>query len=282
LAGCDTVGVLGVNVSAINIDECIETIDVWIRTRSRQYVCVTGVHGLIECRSDAELRGIHNSAGLVTADGMPLVWMSHWLGHPRTQRVYGPDLMRKISALSPQRGYRHYYYGGGCGIADLLRRSAEKVAPGIQVVGTHTPPFRALTADEDEAVIAKINAAKPDIVWVGLSTPKQERWMASHRSRLEAPVLIGVGAAFDFLAGVKPQAPAWMQRNGLEWLFRLGTEPRRLGRRYITIIPKFMALAVLELGHAWLKNDHHGATSNSRLDCGNTHEPLRKRQNDSG
>jgi N-acetylglucosaminyldiphosphoundecaprenol N-acetyl-beta-D-mannosaminyltransferase len=202
---------------------------------------------VIESQSDAVLRAIHNSAGLVTPDGMPLVWMARRLGYERTSRVYGPDLMRTLSALSPVRGYRHFYYGGGNGVAERLRQALMRAAPGLEVVGTITPPFRALTAEEDAAIVDEINAARPDIVWVGLSTPKQERWMAAHVGRLDAPALIGVGAAFDFLAGDKKQAPVWMQRNGLEWLFRFASEPRRLWRRYLSIVPRFVVLAGAQL-----------------------------------
>lgn len=235
--------ILGVNVSAVNMASCIDTIDGWIRSRNGSYVCITGVHGVIESQTDDNLRSIHNAAGLVTPDGMPLVWMARWLGHKHVSRVYGPDLMARLSELSPSRGYRHFYYGGAEGLADKLKHAVQRDYPGIEIVGTITPPFRALTPEEDAAVVAEINAARPDIVWVGLSTPKQERWMADHVGKLEAPVLIGVGAAFDFLAGTKRQAPAWMQRNGLEWFFRLVTEPRRLWRRYLSIVPRFIALA---------------------------------------
>lgn len=244
--------VLGVNVSAIDMDDCVSTIDEWITTRRPHYVCITGVHGVIESQSDEELRRIHNAAGMVTPDGMPLVWMSRWLGHKRTSRVYGPALMSKVSALSPGKGHRHFYFGGGDGVAERLKQALVGANPGLDVVGTITPPFRALTPAEDEAIVAEINAARPDIVWVGLSTPKQERWMAAHIGRLEAPVLIGVGAAFDFLSGGKKQAPAWMQRNGLEWLFRLASEPTRLWRRYLTIVPKFIVLAGLQLAQSRL------------------------------
>jgi len=245
--------ILGVNVSAIDMQDCVDTIGGWIDSRSQHYVCITGVHGVIESQSDASLRAIHNAAGLVTPDGMPLVWMARWLGHPRTRRVYGPDLMRTLSRLSPSRGYRHFYYGGGNGVAERLKQALTQASPGLNVVGTIEPPFRPLTPAEDTAVVDAINAARPDIVWVGLSTPKQERWMASHIGRLEAPVLIGVGAAFDFLAGEKKQAPAWMQRNGLEWLFRLATEPRRLWRRYLSIVPKFIVLAGAQLVRSRLR-----------------------------
>ncbi len=239
--------VLGVRVSAITISDAMSVIERWIAERSRNYVCVTGAHGVISSRTDAELRDIHNRAGLVTPDGMPVVWMSRALGFKRTERVYGPDLMAALSVISEKKGYRQFYYGGAPGVADRLASRLSARLPNLQVAGTFTPPFRKLMPDEDENIVRLINDARPDIVWVGLSTPKQEYWMADHVGRIEAPVMIGVGAAFDFLAGLKPQAPRWMQRRGLEWVYRLLTEPKRLGPRYASIVPRFMALAALQL-----------------------------------
>jgi N-acetylglucosaminyldiphosphoundecaprenol N-acetyl-beta-D-mannosaminyltransferase len=239
--------VLGVNVSAITMDDAITTLERWISEGRREYVCVTGVHGVMECRRDPLLRKIHNEAGMVTPDGVPLVHFLRLIGKKRTQRVYGPDLMRKMTAVSGQRGYRQFYYGGGAGVAEKLKETLVGAVPGLQVVGTFCPPFRKMTPEEDRAVVDAINAARPHIVWVGLSTPKQERWMAEHLGRIDAPVMVGVGAAFDFLAGTKCQAPEWMQRHALEWLFRLSSEPRRLWRRYAYIVPGFAFLAVGEL-----------------------------------
>jgi N-acetylglucosaminyldiphosphoundecaprenol N-acetyl-beta-D-mannosaminyltransferase len=226
--------ILGVCVSAINMEDAVALIEHWIATRSPTFVCIAGVDGIIESLEHPRLRKIRDGAGLVTPDGM-----SRWLGFDRTRRVYGPDLMRTLSARSVSGGYRHFYYGGDHGVADRLKQTLIRSYPGLQVVGTLTPPFRPLSPEEDDAVIAQINAAKPDIVWVGLSTPKQEFWMAAHVGRLDAPVLIGVGAAFDFLSGIKKRAPRWMRRSGLAWLFRLLQEPRRLWRRNFTIVPQF-------------------------------------------
>jgi N-acetylglucosaminyldiphosphoundecaprenol N-acetyl-beta-D-mannosaminyltransferase len=237
------VEIAGLRVSAIAMPDALAAIEGWIARRDRHFVCVTGVHGVIESRSDPELRAIHDRAGLVTPDGMPLVWMARRLGHPATRRVYGPDLMRILTELSARRGYRQYYFGGGPGLAERLRDTLLARFPNLRVAGLQSPPFGAVPAEEDEAMVAAINAAEPDIVWVGLSTPKQEYWMDRHRARIDAPVLIGVGAAFDFLAGTKRQAPRWMQRSGLEWLFRLAAEPRRLWRRYGLIVPRFLVLA---------------------------------------
>jgi N-acetylglucosaminyldiphosphoundecaprenol N-acetyl-beta-D-mannosaminyltransferase len=234
------VNVLGVGISSINMDAAVETIDGWIARRDRQYVTVTGVHGVMECQADERLRLIHNSAGMVTPDGMPMVWIGRWRGCRHMQRVYGPDLMAAVCARSPERGYRHFLYGGAEGVPEHLGQQLRKRYPGLTVVGTHSPPFHTLTAQEDAAETALINKAKPDIVWVGLSTPKQERWMAAHRDRLSAPVLIGVGAAFDIHAGLKPEAPIWLKHSGFQWLFRLALEPRRLWRRYLLNNPAFL------------------------------------------
>ena len=243
----DRVDIFGVGVSPINLDDAIATIERWISRGSRSYVCITSVHGVMESRRDQRLRRIHNDAGMVTPDGMPLVWLLRLLGKRNVDRVYGPDLMRKMTAVSSLRGYRQFYYGGAEGVADKLKQALLNAHPNLEVAGTLCPPFRALTPDEDQADIDAINMARPDIIWVGLSTPKQEFWMANHLGRIEAPVIVGVGAAFDFLAGAKRQAPLWMQRNGLEWLFRLCSEPRRLWRRYAYIVPGFTILAVGEL-----------------------------------
>lgn len=238
--------VLGVHVSPLTMNDALAVIHELIVQRRHGYVCVTGVHGVMECRRDPNLRAIHNAASMVTADGMPLVWFVRLSGWQRAERVYGPDLMRAIMAGSVNHGYRHFFYGGAEGVADRLRDRLIELHPGLQVMGTLCPPFRPLTNKEDDAAVDAINAAYPDIVWVGLSTPKQERWMANHFGRIKAPVMIGVGAAFDFLAGTKPQAPIWMQRRGLEWLFRLASEPGRLWRRYGYIVPGFLLLATWE------------------------------------
>jgi N-acetylglucosaminyldiphosphoundecaprenol N-acetyl-beta-D-mannosaminyltransferase len=246
-AAPDRAFILGVGVTATTLDRAASIIERWIERRTQNYVCVTGAHGIIESRRDSQLRQIHNDAGMVTPDGMPLVFMARRLGFKPVSRVYGPDLMRRLTEVSALKGYRQFYYGGGPGLADHLAATLQARYPLLPVAGTLTPPFRALTPDEDDAVVARINAAEPDIVWVGLSTPKQEFWMASHVGRLNAPVLVGVGAAFDFLAGTKSQAPVWMQRSGLEWAYRLAHEPRRLWKRYLQIVPLFSILALAQI-----------------------------------
>jgi N-acetylglucosaminyldiphosphoundecaprenol N-acetyl-beta-D-mannosaminyltransferase len=201
----------------------------------------------MESQADPALRDIHNRAGLVTPDGMPLVWVSWLRGHRHVERVYGPDLMLACCAASVARGYRHFFYGGAPGVPERLAARLQQRFPGLLVAGTWSPPFGEMTEAERGAVVERINVAGADIVWVGLSTPKQERWMAEHVRQLRADVLIGVGAAFDFHTGVKRQAPRWMRRSGLEWLFRLGTEPRRLWRRYLRNNPRFLWCILLQL-----------------------------------
>lgn len=238
--------ILGVGVSAINMEVALRTLADWITQREAHYVCVTTVHGIMESQRDEQLRRIHNAAGLVTPDGMPLVWLSRQLGFRHVDRVYGPDLLLAVCEYGVPQGYRHFFYGGAPTVADTLATRLQSRFPGLQLAGVYSPPFRPLTSAEDEEVVERINAAHPDIVWVGISTPKQERWMADHVKRLNAPALIGVGAAFDFHAGLKKQAPRWMQRNGLEWLFRLLTEPRRLWRRYLINNPQFVWRVLLQ------------------------------------
>jgi N-acetylglucosaminyldiphosphoundecaprenol N-acetyl-beta-D-mannosaminyltransferase len=240
----ERVNILGVRVSAINMAQALSIIDGWIARRQQHYVCVSGVHGVMESQRDEDLRRIHNDAGLVTPDGMPLVWLSRLHGHAHVERVYGPDLMLALSEHSLAKGYKHFFYGGGEGVHERLTSNLRHRFSGLRVVGGYCPPFRPLSSAEDEQIVETINEADPDIVWVGLSTPKQERWMVEHVGRLTAPVMIGVGAAFDFHAGLKKQAPRWMQRSGLEWLFRLVTEPRRLWRRYLVNNPLFVLLVL--------------------------------------
>lgn len=235
------VDVLGVRVSAINLDGAVAEITRWHEAGEQHYVCVTGVHGVMECQRDEELRAIHNASGLTTPDGMPMVWAGWYAGARWMDRVYGPDLMLLLCEEAATRGWRSYFYGGKEGVADLLADRLRSRFPDLKVAGTYTPPFRPLTAAEDDEVVDRINGSGADLVWVGLSTPKQERWMAAHVGRLDACALLGVGAAFDFHAGLVRQAPAWTQRAGLEWLFRLTQEPQRLWKRYLANNPRFVA-----------------------------------------
>lgn len=254
----DRFKVLGVPVSIVDMGAALAVIDGWIAAGGQEFVCLRDVHGVMACQDDPELLEIHRRAGMVAPDGMPLVWLGRLRGHGAIGRVCGPDLLPALCRHSLARGYRHFFYGGGPGVAENLAERLRARFPGLEVAGTHTPPFRSLSAAEDAAVIGKIDESRADIVWVGLGTPKQERWMAAHLGRLEAPVMLGVGAAFDFHAGTVQRAPAWMQRSGLEWLFRLVSEPRRLWRRYLVLAPRFVVLVVLEMVGLRCRNERDG------------------------
>ena len=244
--------VLGVHVSAICMDDAIATISEWIARKEPNYVCVRDVNGVMESDRDGTLKAINNQAGMVTPDGMPLVWLAHAKGQKHVRRVYGPDLMLEVFKESESRQWTHYLYGGRPGIGAVLETKLNERFPNARIVGICDPPrtesgvFRDLTSAEETQLLGDINAAAPDIVWVGIGTPRQERWMARYRGQLDAPVLIGVGAAFDFHSGVVRQAPRWMQRSGLEWVFRLLSEPRRLWRRYLRNNPEFIFKIALQ------------------------------------
>jgi N-acetylglucosaminyldiphosphoundecaprenol N-acetyl-beta-D-mannosaminyltransferase len=228
----ETFDVLGVSVGAVQVPDVVRRFRAWIAARDRcRYIAVTGMHGIVQAQTDRRFKHVLDEAELVVPDGMPLVWLGRSAGHHLPRRVYGPELMETF--LRDTRGrYRHFFYGGGSGVPERLA-SMLYTRHGVHVVGTLSPPFRPLTPEEDEDVIRRINRSGADVLWVGLSTPKQEYWMHEHASRLEVPVTVGVGAAFDFLSGTKRSAPAWMQERGLEWLFRLVNEPTRLWRRYL-------------------------------------------------
>jgi len=210
------------------------------------YICVTGVHGIIEAQSDPQFRAILNDSFLTTPDGMPTVWLGRLHGFDTMTRVYGPDYMLALCERSVEKGYRHFLYGGKSGVAEELRDELVRKYPGLQIVGTYTPPFRPLTADEEESLRRQIEESKADVLWCGLSTPKQERFMAAYRGRLPVKLMVGVGAAFDLLSGNLSEAPAWMKRNGLQWLYRLIKEPKRLWRRYLLNNPRFVWLVFLQ------------------------------------
>lgn len=235
------VNVLGVGVSAINMDLALARVREALEKNEKGYVCVTGVHGVSEAQTDAGFRRTLNQAFLCTPDGMPLVWVGRWQGQKQMDRVYGPDLMLAIMELSEKTGWRHFFYGGANGTAVALREKLEKRFPKLQVAGTYEPPFRPLNAGEQAHLSEMLQASRPDIMWIGLSTPKQERFMAEYLPKLNVTLMFGVGAAFDFHAGKVRQAPRWMQRSGLEWLFRLCCEPRRLWKRYFKNNPLFVA-----------------------------------------
>ena len=233
------VNVLGVGISVLNLPSALEAIAGAIQMRRKGYICVTGVHGVMEAQGDESFRRILNAAFLCTPDGMPMVWMGRLRGHAAMRRVYGPDLMLEVCAWSETSGCRHFFYGGAPGIAEELRDRLTKRFPRLQVAGCYTPPFRPLNAAEEVQLEEAVRAARPDILWVGLSTPKQEQFMAAFLPKLEVTLMVGVGAAFDFHAGRVSQAPRWMQQSGLEWFDRLCQEPRRLAKRYLKNNPRF-------------------------------------------
>lgn len=227
------VNILGVGVNALDLDRAAATLDTWREEQRRDYVCVVSVHGLVVSQRDAVIRGALNRCGMATQDGMPLVWWSRLAGLRDARRVCGSDLLDHVCSHGVPRGYRHYFYGGSPKVVRQLAERLQQRHPGLVVAGYHSPPFRTLTEEEDAAEVDAINATQPDFVWVGLGMPKQEKWMVAHLGKVQATALIGIGAAFDFHAGAKRRAPGWMQRSGLEWLFRLMSEPRRLAHRYL-------------------------------------------------
>ena len=232
--------VLGVALHAMNLPIATEAALEALRERRKGYVCVTGVHGVSEAQNDPAFRAILNGAFLNTTDGMPLVWLGRHAQGRWVDRVYGPDLMLEIFRATQHTAYRHFFYGGAPGVAEELKTRLEARFPGVTICGTYCPPFRPLDATEEADLQRIVREARPDMIWVGLSTPKQERFMAEYLPKLETTLMFGVGAAFDFHAGRVSQAPRWMQRSGLEWFYRLCSEPRRLGRRYLVNNPLFL------------------------------------------
>lgn len=240
------VNVLGVRISAVNLETATRLIQTSIERGEKHYVCVRDAHGVIRCQDDPVLRSIHNRAFLVTPDGMPLVWALKHAGHAQCGRVYGPDLMLSLFDEGRSAGLRHYLFGATAHTLEKLQARLLKRFPNAEVVGSYAPPFRELSQQEDTDVADMINRSGADIVWVGLGSPKQEVWMARMRDRLNAPMLIGVGAAFDFHAGLVRQAPRMIQRSGFEWAFRLLCEPRRLWSRYARVVPAFISLSAVQ------------------------------------
>ncbi|MDQ6632183.1 MAG: WecB/TagA/CpsF family glycosyltransferase [Verrucomicrobiota bacterium] len=236
----ERVNVLGVGVSAINLDLAKEAFAEAIAEKKKGYVCVRDIHGIMQSQKDAPLRAIHNQAFLCTPDGMPLVWLGKLNGFKKMNRVYGPDLMLEIFGISAAQGFRHFFYGGANGAAQELKNKMEKRFPALQIVGIFEPPFRPLNTEEEKSLQQMVAETKPDIMWIGLSTHKQEKFMAEFLPKLETTLMVGVGAAFDFHSGRIKQAPRWIQRSGFEWFYRVCSEPRRLGRRYLKNVPLFM------------------------------------------
>ncbi len=235
------VDVLGIPIHLIDYTDALDWIDSAVENDERRYVCVCNVHAVMAAREDPELRSALLRSDLNVPDGQPLVWAMNLLGHALNDRVYGPELMARSCARAAVSGQRLYLYGGrNQGALVQLALNLRQRYPGLKIIGGYSPPHRPLTDEERTAVIAEINGSEPDVVWVGIGVPKQEKWMAEMRADLEAPVLLGVGAAFDFHAGLVPQAPPMLQDSGLEWAYRLAHEPRRLWRRYLRYNPRFV------------------------------------------
>jgi N-acetylglucosaminyldiphosphoundecaprenol N-acetyl-beta-D-mannosaminyltransferase len=232
--------ILGVQTDAQRFDEAVEKLISWASDSKGRYVSTCPVYTLMMCREKPEVMQAVNGADMVTADGMPIVWVQRRRGNTQAERVYGPDVMEALLARTANTSIKHYFWGGLPGVADTLVQRMQAQHPALKVAGIYSPPISPVGDTPDPAVVKRLNESGADVIWVGLGSPKQDLWMRLYRPVLNAPLLIGVGAAFDMLAGVKSQAPKWMQRSGLEWLFRLAQEPRRLGRRYLVYNPLFV------------------------------------------
>jgi N-acetylglucosaminyldiphosphoundecaprenol N-acetyl-beta-D-mannosaminyltransferase len=243
----DQVNVLGVGVHAVDMERTALLFEAQIRSGDKGYVCLTGVHGVMEAQRDPTLKSILAHALLVAPDGMPTVWMGHLQGFPAMQRVFGPDLMVDIMGRAEFRNCIHFLCGGEPGVAEKLRREMLRRFPWVQIAGTYSPPFRPLTAMEERELEGRMRSLRPDIIWVGLSTPKQERFMARYLPVLDTKLMIGVGAAFLFHTGAIEDSPKWVKRAGLQWLHRLVQEPSRLWKRYLLNNPRFVFYVLLQL-----------------------------------
>ncbi len=233
--------ILGVQIDALTMELAISTIEGWIERGEEHYVCICNVHSVMSAQRDPAYMSVLKNAGLRTPDGMPLVWLSRRAGQKYVERVCGPDLLPALAARSQDTGHRHYFYGGAPGVAQDLADNLATRFPNIQVAGSQTPDWQPVGVIESHEVIDRINATRPDIIWVGLGSPKQEIWAANHLETTNASVIIAVGAAFDFHTGRIRRAPGWMQRNGLEWAYRFAQEPRRLWKRYVLLNTSFVA-----------------------------------------
>ncbi len=233
--------VLGIPMAMTDYSGAMDVMDEMVEHRERGWICAAAVHSVMVAQDDALMRKALTDAVITVPDGMPIVWAANMLGEDLPNRVYGPELMRRYCERSVQRGHRVWLYGGrDQGALVQLALTLRKKHPGIQIVGGYSPPFRPLTEEEDETIAKQINEARPDVLWVGIGVPKQEKWMVHMRERLDVPVMCAVGAAFDFHAGRVSQAPGWMQERGLEWTYRIAQEPRRLLPRYLYTNPRFM------------------------------------------
>jgi len=238
--------IIGSRVDPINYSQAVEQVFSWAQQRESRYVCAANVHMLMEAYDSPEFKNVVNGADMITPDGMPLVWMLRRLGYPRQERVYGPDLMLKVIEAAATQEISVGFFGGSVETLAQLTASFKLKYPNLKIAYSHSPFFRPLTGAEDESTVRAINVSGVQILFIGLGCPKQECWMAAHRDKIQA-VMLGVGAAFDFHAGNRRQAPFWMQRSGLEWLFRFSQEPTRLWRRYLYHNPRYVILAIMQL-----------------------------------
>lgn len=243
----ERINILGVGISVLTMETALQKIEAFVDRGDRGYICVTGAQGIIEAQKDKDYRNILNSAFLNTPDGMPTVWLGKYHGFRNMGRVYGPRLMLALCGNSVSKGYRHFLYGGRPGVVGKLKAELLLKYPGLQIVGTYTPPFRPLTLEEEADLLSRIQDSRPHVLWCGLGTPKQERFIAQYRDRLPVQLMIGVGAAFDILSGTTREAPDWVLRTGLTSIFRVCQEPRRLGPRYLLNNPRFVWLTFLQL-----------------------------------
>src|SRR4051794_27402502 len=241
--------ILGLPIAMTDYEQAMDVMDGMVARRERGYVCAVAVHAVMVAQNDPEMREALLGSTLTVPDGMPLVWAANALGENLPQRVYGPELMRRYSQRCATQGHRVWLYGGhDQGHLVQLALRLRQRHKGIKIVGGYAPPFRPLTSEEEDAIAAQVNQAKPDVLWVGIGVPKQEKWMARMREKLDVPVMCAVGAAFDFHAGRISQAPSWMQDRGLEWTYRIAQEPRRLLPRYLYYNPRFMLSFARQLG----------------------------------
>jgi N-acetylglucosaminyldiphosphoundecaprenol N-acetyl-beta-D-mannosaminyltransferase len=232
--------VLGVRVSAVNLDGAVALADRWIIAGKPGYICVTGVHGIMEAQYDAGFRRVLNGSVVNTPDGMPMTWVGWLQGFREMDRVFGPDFMAAVCRLSVERGYRNFFLGGKPGVAQLLAERLKATYPGLVIAGTFTPPFGTLSSLDEEAILNAVQSSRSHIVWVGLGSPRQEWFMARWIDRFHVPLLVGVGAAFDFHTGALRDSPHWVKRSGLQWIHRLMQEPKRLWPRYLRNNPAFI------------------------------------------
>jgi N-acetylglucosaminyldiphosphoundecaprenol N-acetyl-beta-D-mannosaminyltransferase len=242
-----TISLLGVNVSRVNLVLAVRQICEWVGQKQRTYVCVAPVSTLVDAQRNPKYMQVLNAAGMVTPDGMPVVWLARSRGCKEVERAYGPDILQEVCNQGQALGIRHFFYGGTEDTLLKLQQKLLKAYPKMLVTGHHAPPFYPEVRQEDAQVIDRINSSAADIVWVGLGSPKQDFWMHLHRPLLNAPVIVGAGAAFDFCSGAKPQAPRWMQGCGLEWFFRLCCEPGRLWKRYLVGNSLFLMYLIKDL-----------------------------------